>query len=103
VLPSDYGETWGLVVNEGMIFEMPAVVSDRVGCAPDLVHEGATGYKVEFGNVQALTSILSQMAEHPEHIREMGKNARELVLSEYTIENAADGIVKAALDVYANQ
>jgi glycosyltransferase involved in cell wall biosynthesis len=103
VLPSDYGETWGLVVNEGMIFEMPAVVSDRVGCAPDLVHEGATGYKVEFGNVQALTSILSQMAEHPEHIRKMGKNARELVLSEYTIENAADGIVKAALDVYANQ
>jgi glycosyltransferase involved in cell wall biosynthesis len=43
VLPSDYGETWGLVVNEAMACGLPALVSDRVGCGPDLVLPGVTG------------------------------------------------------------
>jgi glycosyltransferase involved in cell wall biosynthesis len=37
VLPSDHGETWGLVVNEAMAAGVPCVVSDRCGCAEDLV------------------------------------------------------------------
>jgi glycosyltransferase involved in cell wall biosynthesis len=37
VLPSDSGETWGLVVNEAMACGTPAVVSDQSGCAEDLV------------------------------------------------------------------
>lgn len=37
VLPSDSGETWGLVANEAMACGTPAVVSDQCGCAEDLV------------------------------------------------------------------
>src|SRR5262249_13386820 len=37
VLPSDGGETWGLVVNEAMVCGRPCFVSDRVGCSPDLI------------------------------------------------------------------
>lgn len=37
VLPSAYGETWGLVVNEALACGIPVIVSDRVGCAADLV------------------------------------------------------------------
>jgi glycosyltransferase involved in cell wall biosynthesis len=99
VLPSDYGETWGLVVNEGMVFELPAIVSDRVGCGPDLVDEGKTGCTVPFGDIEALASTMKQMARHPERVRKMGENARNRVMSEYTIEKAVDGIVEAALDV----
>lgn len=36
-LPSDYGETWGLVINEAMASGLPCAVSDRCGCAEDLV------------------------------------------------------------------
>jgi glycosyltransferase involved in cell wall biosynthesis len=36
VLPSDSGETWGLVVNEAMACGLPAIVSDLCGCAEDL-------------------------------------------------------------------
>jgi len=100
VLPSDYGETWGLVVNEAMIFECPAIVSDRVGCGPDLIREGETGFTVLFGDTGALADTMAQMAEHPERIPEMGAAARDLVLPEYTIERAADGIVEAARDAY---
>ncbi|MCS4174824.1 glycosyltransferase family 4 protein [Salinibacter ruber] len=98
VLPSR--ETWGLVVNEAMIFECPAIVSDRVGCGPDLIQDGETGYTFPFGDVEALTSTMVRLAESPDHIRKMGAQARKRVLSDYTIQRAADGIVRAAKDVY---
>jgi glycosyltransferase involved in cell wall biosynthesis len=37
VLPSDAGETWGLVVNEAMASGLPPVTSDACGCAEDLI------------------------------------------------------------------
>lgn len=37
VLPSDFGETWGLVVNEAMASGLPCATSDACGCAEDLV------------------------------------------------------------------
>jgi glycosyltransferase involved in cell wall biosynthesis len=43
VLPSAYGETWGLAVNEAMACGRPALVSDRVGCHPDLIRPGVNG------------------------------------------------------------
>ena len=54
VLPSDGRETWGLVVNEAMAAGRPAIVSDEVGCAPDLIDEGQTGYTFSVGDVGAL-------------------------------------------------
>lgn len=95
VLPSNYGETWGLVVNEAMIFECPAIVSDRVGCGPDLVHDGETGYVVPYQDTEALASRIEEMIEHPEHRRQMGERAREQVMKNYTIEAAAEGTVEA--------
>lgn len=99
VLLSDYGETWGLVVNEAMIFECPAIVSDRVGCGPDLIEDGETGYTFPFGNVEALADRIQEMVEHPEHRHEMGHQARERVLSEYTVEKGVEGTVKAVRSV----
>jgi 1,2-diacylglycerol 3-alpha-glucosyltransferase len=37
-------EPWGLVVNEAMACGLPVLVSDRCGCAPDLVPEGQNGF-----------------------------------------------------------
>src|SRR5262249_12362252 len=37
VLPSAHGESWGLAVNEALACGRPVVVSDRVGCAADVV------------------------------------------------------------------
>ena len=43
VLPSAHEETWGLAVNEAMACGRPVLVSDMVGCAPELVMPGQTG------------------------------------------------------------
>jgi glycosyltransferase involved in cell wall biosynthesis len=37
VLPSGYGETWGLVVNEALASGLPCLASDACGCSEDLV------------------------------------------------------------------
>ena len=43
VLPSGYWETWGLAVNEAQACGRPALVSDCVGCAQDIIRESESG------------------------------------------------------------
>ena len=38
------GETWGLAVNEAMACGRPVLLSDKVGCAADLVKDGYNGW-----------------------------------------------------------
>ncbi len=54
VLPSDHQETWGLVVNEAMACGLPAVVSDAVGCGPDLIEARCTGAVFPWATLQPL-------------------------------------------------
>ena len=50
VLPSDARETWGLVVNEAAACGRPAVVSEEVGCRPDLIDNKHTGFSYAVGD-----------------------------------------------------
>jgi glycosyltransferase involved in cell wall biosynthesis len=59
VLPSDTGETWGLVVNEALASGLPCLVSDACGCADDLA-QPATIFSV--GNVSQLASRLLELS-----------------------------------------
>jgi glycosyltransferase involved in cell wall biosynthesis len=43
ILPSAYGETWGLAVNEALASGRRVLISDKVGCAPDLVKSAEAG------------------------------------------------------------
>ncbi len=61
VLPSGYDETWGLVVNEAMACGIPAVVSDAVGCGPDLIEPGGTGATFPCGDVAALAGAIESV------------------------------------------
>ncbi len=96
VLPSDGGETWGLVVNEAMACGLPALVSDLVGCHPDLVIAGCTGRTFPCGDTDALAMELSALARDPGQAREWGAAARQRVFSHYGLSQAVDG-TRAAL------
>lgn len=95
VLPSDYGETWGLVVNEAMACGLPAMVSDRVGSAADLVTEGVTGAEFPFGDTAALAQRLLELAADPQGLRTMGEQARQRVLQGYSVEKSVEGTLRA--------
>jgi glycosyltransferase involved in cell wall biosynthesis len=63
VLPSNAEETWGLVVNEAMACGIPAIVSDSVGCAPDLIMGGKTGFTYSEGDLKELTNRMKTLAQ----------------------------------------
>ena len=96
VLPSSLHETWGLVVNEAMNFGLPVVVSDKVGCAEDLVRDGWNGFVVPARDSGALADAAARLVDDAELRRSFGERSRDLV-AEYSIEAAADGIVAAAV------
>jgi len=60
VLPSEW-ETWGLVVNEAMAAGTLPVVSDRVGCGPDLVK--GVGEIYPCGDIEGLAVALGRALE----------------------------------------
>lgn len=61
VLPSS-SEPWGLVVNEALSYGCPAIVSDRCGCAPDLIEPGKNGEVFSVGDVDGLRSAMRRLA-----------------------------------------
>ena len=94
VLPSDNGETWGLVVNEAMACGLPAVVSDQVGCGPDLVEEGVTGGIFRCGDIDALALKIQACASDPAGLVRMGGRARHRI-GGYSVDRAVQGTVRA--------
>jgi glycosyltransferase involved in cell wall biosynthesis len=93
VLPSRSEETWGLVVNEALHHGLPCVVSDAVGCAPDLVLPGRSGEIFSSNSSDALSGALQAVHAYigTTGIRETCRNA----VSGYTVQVAASGIFKA--------
>ncbi len=59
VLPSSL-DTWGLVVNESFACGTPAIVSDVVGCHPELITEGATGFVYSVGDQTELAECIER-------------------------------------------
>lgn len=99
ILPSDHGETWGLVVNEAMACGKPAIVSDRVGCHLDLIRPGQTGFVFPFGEVNELAARLLELAGEPNRLTTLGTAAREHVRRNYSIETLLAGTVAALRSV----
>ena len=93
VLPSVHSETWGLVVNEALHHGVPCVVSDAVGCAPDLIEPGVTGEVFGTGSVQDLTSALVRAL--PRLGRDEIREACRTRVAGYSVERAAEGITAA--------
>ena len=72
VLPSRH-EPWGLIVNEVMNAGRAVIVSDEVGCQPDLIEDGIEGCVFPAGDVSALTDALRRVLATPETAVVMGR------------------------------
>ena len=93
VLPSDGLETWGLVVNEAMACGLPAIVSDAVGCGPDLIEPGVTGATFPLGDVAALAKAVETVLSLDSR-RTAERLAERMAI--YSPSRAAQGIIDAA-------
>ncbi|GJM15339.1 MAG: glycosyl transferase family 1 [Thermodesulfobacteriota bacterium] len=91
---TSFSESWGLTINEAMASSLPALVSNTVGCAPDLVHPEETGHIFQCGNIDELSDVMISLASNTENLSRMGKNAFNFI-QKYSIQNTADGVLEA--------
>lgn len=76
VLPSKGpGETWGLAVNEAMASGLPVIVSDRCGCASDLVQQEENGLIFKSEDQRSLEVAMQKLSER-QAINEMGRKSK---------------------------
>ena len=88
VLPSDHGETWGLVVNEALASGLPCLVSDACGCAEELAGQAGSFRSSDSGS---LASKLKDFASR-------GNN----LVQPPTISQSVESIVRAYHEMFAN-
>ena len=92
VLPSDGpGETWGLAVNEAMANGKAVIVSDKCGCAANLVMDRVNGYVFEAGNLDNLIKVLKRMNEGRDSTELMKQESKKIIRN-FTIEKLAEVI-----------
>ena len=93
VLPSRH-EPWGLIVNEVMNAARPVILSDDVGCQPDLVTDGVEGRVFPVGDVPALTLALRSVLEIPGTAEIMGQRALERI-TQWSFDQDLRGLCNA--------
>jgi len=99
VLPSKGpGETWGLAINEAMACAKAVLVSDKCGCAFDLVENGANGFIFYHDNMQDLVSKMSILLKDSHKLKKMGQKSLQII-DEWTYEKICIAIEDAAAEV----
>jgi len=93
VLPSRQ-EPWGLVVNEALAAGLPVIVSNRCGCANDLVAHGINGFLFDADREEELTDFLWRVDQWgPQERAFAGRRSEELV-SRYSPSNWAEEVLR---------
>jgi len=72
-------EQWGLVVNEAMACSLPVVVSERCGCAPDLVRRGENGFAFQPDDEDGLAKILYTLSSDASLRSKMSQRSRDVI------------------------
>ena len=103
ILPSRFGETWGLSVNEAMASALPVLVSNQSGCASTLVSEDRNGFTFSPDNLEELCFLLLRMHEMPASERKkMGKESLSII-SNWGLERFCNGVHGAISWVSGNK
>lgn len=90
-----FRDTWGLTVNEAMASSLPVVVSNRAGCAIDLVKEGDNGFRFDPNEIETLATLLERIAQDDDARRRMGTRSKEII-DEWSLELFSSSVWSAA-------
>jgi len=87
-------EQWGLVVNEAIASGLPVIVSNRCGCAPELVN--GNGFTFDPTDQHEFTARLLEMASlSDEERKHLGDNSHRIAAN-FAPERFGEGLERAA-------
>ena len=89
-------EQWGLVVNEAMASGLPVLVSNRCGCASELVREGENGFSFNPIDERKLAQLMIKISGDSVDLEAMGQSSRKIIQG-WSPERFAQGM-KAACE-----
>jgi glycosyltransferase involved in cell wall biosynthesis len=88
-------EQWGLVVNEAMASGLPVLVSNRCGCARDLVQEGVNGFTFDPYDVEQMAQLMLKVSDLRFQVGSFGLSSFRII-SNWGPQRFAQGMVQAA-------
>lgn len=94
-------EQWGLVVNEAMASGLPVLVSNRCGCAADLVKEGINGYTFDPLDEKQLSELMVKVAVSEDEMKKMGA-ASLRIISSYDPSSFGSGVLASTQAAIVN-
>lgn len=98
IFPSE-SETWGLVINEAMLCELPILVSDKCGAAPDLIENGKNGYTFDPNDSDLLPQLMLKFIIEEVDKEKFGKQSLELIKN-YTPQRAANQMLDGINELF---
>lgn len=88
-------EQWGLVVNEAMASGLPVLVSDRCGCAYDLVKNEVNGLQFDPYIVDNIADKMIRFSSGEYDLESMSQKSLEIIF-DFSPSNFAENLIKAA-------
>ena len=87
----------GLAVSEAMCHSLPVLCTVADGCERDLVADGTNGYIVADGAPGTLAQVISELASHPQRLKQMGAASLDLIKSKYNVESYMKNVASAII------
>jgi glycosyltransferase involved in cell wall biosynthesis len=101
VVPSEWHENSPLSILEAMAHAKP-IIASRIGGIPELVRDGETGLLFEPKDTQQLSSCVRMLLGDPDLRRRLGRQARRIAETEYSLERHGAALLSLYQSLTAN-
>ncbi|MFA6472349.1 MAG: glycosyltransferase family 4 protein [Candidatus Latescibacterota bacterium] len=101
IIASVGSETICRIAMEYMAMGIPVIGADT-NVIPEIIRNGRNGYVVSQADPHALEHGMELLIDSPERLREFGKNGREIIEEEYSLEKFASITLEAYRNMKVN-
>jgi glycosyltransferase involved in cell wall biosynthesis len=98
-----FSETWGLVVNEALLFALPVVVTSNAGCCEDLVIDGITGFVPPDDSVDALATAMERLCRNRVAAKAGATLGQYRVAREFHMDVSTASLLKALSSIVSTR
>ncbi len=93
VMPSEWYENAPISILEAFAYGKP-VIGSEIGGIPEMVIEGETGMLFDPGDTEGLREKITSLLSSPSKVKNMGRNARKMVVNNHNAEEHFKSIMK---------